>query len=121
MDLISCDRRCPDLGWRDGTTCSRSSLSRILRPLRPQVLGGSQAQEMKRVNVLVLGAGPSGSTAALRLAAEGAEVMLVDKAIFPRDKPCGGGLAVRAVRELPVSPDPVVEHVVDRIGFRLFY
>ncbi len=48
-------------------------------------------------------------------------MLLVDKARFPRDKPCGGGLTIRAVRQLPVSPDPVVEHVVDRMGMRLRY
>ncbi len=48
-------------------------------------------------------------------------MLLVDKARFPRDKPCGGGLTMRAVSELPVSPDPVVEHTVDRIGLRLRY
>jgi geranylgeranyl reductase family protein len=51
----------------------------------------------------------------------GKRVLLLDKAKFPRDKPCGGGLTGRAVRQLPVSADPVVEHVVDRMGFRLRY
>ena len=76
---------------------------------------------MKRVDVLVVGAGPAGSSATIRLARDGASVLVVDRAVFPRDKPCGGGLTLRAVRELPVSPDPVVEHVVRRMGFRLFY
>lgn len=76
---------------------------------------------MSRVDVLVIGAGPAGSTAAIRLARNGASVLLVDKAVFPRDKPCGGGLTIRAVRELPVPPDPVVEHAVRSMGFRLFY
>src|SRR4029077_16569641 len=39
----------------------------------------------------------------------------------PGDKACVGGLTIRAVRQLPVSPDPVVEHVVDRMGMRLRY
>jgi geranylgeranyl reductase family protein len=58
---------------------------------------------------------------ALRLARGGARVLLLDKARFPRDKPCGGGLTMRAVRQLPVSPEPVVEHRVDRLGLRLRY
>ena len=53
--------------------------------------------------------GPSGSSAAYRLAREGASVLLADKARFPRDKPCGGGLTMRAVRQLPFSVEPVVE------------
>ena len=76
---------------------------------------------MERFDAIVVGAGPAGSTAAHRLAAGGARVLLVDKARFPRDKPCGGGLTMRAVRELPVSVEPVVEHVVDRMAFRLRY
>jgi geranylgeranyl reductase family protein len=74
---------------------------------------------VERFDVAVIGAGPAGSVTALRLARGGARVLLVDKARFPRDKPCGGGLTLRAVRQLPVDPGPVVEHEVDRMEFRL--
>jgi len=70
---------------------------------------------MERFDVIVVGAGPAGSTTAYRLAREGASVLLVDKARFPRDKPCGGGISSRAMRELPLDPQPVVEHVADRM------
>ncbi len=75
---------------------------------------------VERFDVIVVGAGPAGSTAAYRLARSGAKVLLLDRARFPRDKPCGGGLTHRAVRQLPVSVEPVVEDVVDRfeLGFR---
>jgi geranylgeranyl reductase family protein len=75
---------------------------------------------MKRYDVIVVGAGPAGSTTAYRLARAGARVCLLDRARFPRDKPCGGGLTLRAVRELPFSVEPVVEDRVDTIelGFR---
>jgi geranylgeranyl reductase family protein len=76
---------------------------------------------MQRFDVAVIGAGPAGSATAHRLASAGARVLLLDKARFPRDKPCGGGLTLRAVKELPVDPAPVVEHVVDRMEFRLRY
>ena len=76
---------------------------------------------MSRYDALVVGAGPAGSVTAYRLARAGARVLLVDRARFPRDKPCGGGLTVRAVRELPFSVDEVVEHVVDRFEVRLEY
>jgi len=70
--------------------------------------------------VIVLGAGPAGSTAAYRLASAGARVLLLDKATFPREKPCGGAVSARAMRELPIDPQPVVEHVADRfeLSFR---
>jgi geranylgeranyl reductase family protein len=75
---------------------------------------------MERFDAIVVGAGPAGSTAALRLARGGARVLMLDRERFPRDKPCGGGLTYRAVRQLPVAVDPVVEDVVDRfeLGFR---
>ena len=75
---------------------------------------------MEKFDAIVVGAGPAGSTAAYRLARSGAKVLLLDRARFPRDKPCGGGLTERAVTQLPVSVDPVVEEVVDRfeLGFR---
>ena len=77
---------------------------------------------MARYDAIVVGAGPAGSTAAYRLATDGASVLLLDRARFPRDKPCGGGVTMRALRELPFSIDPVVEHIVTkavlRHGFR---
>lgn len=69
----------------------------------------------------VVGAGPAGSATAIRLASAGAKVVLLDRARFPRDKPCGGGLTGRALRHAPCSLDPVVEHVVDRFRIRLRY
>ena len=76
---------------------------------------------MERYDVLVVGAGPAGSATAIHLARGGARVLLVDKARFPRDKPCGGGLTGRALRAAPCSVDPVVEHVVDTFELRLNY
>jgi geranylgeranyl reductase family protein len=70
---------------------------------------------VEQFDAIVVGAGPAGSTAAYRLAREGARVLLLDKARFPRDKPCGGAISTRAVNELPLDPQPVVEHVVDRM------
>jgi geranylgeranyl reductase family protein len=68
---------------------------------------------MEQFDAIVVGAGPAGSTTAYRLAREGARVLLLDKARFPRDKPCGGGMSVRARRELPFDPQSVVERAID--------
>ncbi len=71
--------------------------------------------------MLVVGAGPAGSAAAMHLARAGARVLLADRAHFPRDKPCGGGLTGRALRHAPCEVAPVVEHVVDRFVLRVGY
>jgi len=51
-------------------------------------------------DVIVVGAGPAGSAAAIHLARAGLAVLLLEKAEFPRDKVCGDGLTPRAVGEL---------------------
>lgn len=51
-------------------------------------------------DVLVVGAGPSGSAAATWAARHGLEVTIIDKEKFPRDKPCGDGLTPRAINEI---------------------
>ncbi len=54
----------------------------------------------QRTDVLVVGAGPAGSAAAAWAARLGADVVLADAAVFPRDKTCGDGLTPRAIDEL---------------------
>jgi geranylgeranyl reductase family protein len=76
---------------------------------------------VERFDAIVIGAGPAGSTAAFRLSRAGARVLLLDRERFPRDKPCGGGLTLRAVRHLPVSVDPVVEDTIHRFELGLRY
>jgi geranylgeranyl reductase family protein len=73
-------------------------------------------------DVVVVGAGPAGAAAAIQLARAGRDVLVVDKATFPRDKICGDGLTTGALRlldELGLDPASVpswqpVEDVVVR-------
>ena len=51
-------------------------------------------------DVIVVGAGPSGATTAYYLAQAGVNVLLLEKARFPREKVCGDGLTPRAVKAL---------------------
>ncbi len=72
---------------------------------------------MPKYDVAIVGAGPSGSTTAYHLAKAGARVILLDRAEFPREKPCGGGVTARAYERAPVDLTPVVEQVVSRVRF----
>jgi flavin-dependent dehydrogenase len=49
-------------------------------------------------DVMIIGAGPAGSMAALHLAAQGHKTLLLDKHRFPRNKTCGDGLIPDAIR-----------------------
>ena len=55
---------------------------------------------MRRLDAVVVGAGPAGSVAALVLARGGARVALVDRRAFPRAKACGDLIGPRRVRLL---------------------
>ncbi|NOZ24831.1 MAG: geranylgeranyl reductase family protein [Nitrospirae bacterium] len=68
-----------------------------------------------RTQVLVVGGGPAGATAARRLAASGIEVVLVERDLCHR-KPCGGGIASSALEELGI-PRKTPLRVVNTIRF----
>lgn len=78
----------------------------------PAARGGVAAfkREDQDADVIVVGAGPAGSAAAYYLARAGLDVLLLEKAAFPREKVCGDGLTPRAVKCLlkmgvPISED----------------
>ncbi|MFM1864636.1 MAG: hypothetical protein RL677_416, partial [Actinomycetota bacterium] len=55
---------------------------------------------MSDADVIVVGAGPSGSTTSYYLAQQGLKVLLLEKTKFPREKVCGDGLTPRSVKQL---------------------
>src|SRR5271165_6557851 len=66
-------------------------------------------------DVVIVGAGPSGSTTAYYLAKQGFNVLLVDKFNFPRDKTCGDGLTPRA---LHILDDMGLLNSLYQVGYR---
>lgn len=72
----------------------------------------------QRFDLVIVGGGPAGSAAAWQAAQTGARVAVLDKAQFPRDKPCGDGLTARAVSYLQKMglAEPVAKfHRVNRV------
>ena len=68
--------------------------------------------------VLVVGAGPAGATAARTLAAAGVSVRILDRASFPRNKPCGGGISLRVLSRFPYLEDAlprIATHTLNRL------
>lgn len=66
---------------------------------------------MNPTNCCIIGAGPAGATAALHLAKAGIPCVLLDKAVFPRDKICGDALSAKVMKEL--------ERIDASLGLRL--
>jgi geranylgeranyl reductase family protein len=56
---------------------------------------------LKEFDVIIVGGGPAGATAARVLGQNGPRVLLIDKSRFPRDKPCGGGISSRLIKRFP--------------------
>lgn len=70
----------------------------------------------------IVGAGPAGSAAAIHLARAGCRVVLLDKAAFPRDKPCAEYLSPAAeplLRDLGVLDEIAAAHPARLRGFRI--
>src|SRR5262245_11429601 len=58
---------------------------------------------METCDVLIVGGGPGGSSCARRLREAGADVVVVDKAVFPRDKVCAGWITPQVVTDLSLD------------------
>ena len=87
----------------------------------PISLTAESAPRAESADVIIVGAGPSGSATAAYLAMAGLDVLLLEKAAFPREKVCGDGLTPRAVRELITLgiPTPEEDGWIKNKGLRI--
>jgi geranylgeranyl reductase family protein len=71
-------------------------------------------------DVLIVGAGPAGSTCARACAAAGLKTGLIDRDAFPRSKPCGGAVSEQALSYLDFTlPSEIAEQ--ECFGARIYY
>jgi geranylgeranyl reductase family protein len=81
----------------------------VTQPVPPAEFAHARAAD-DDADVIVVGAGPGGSSAAYHLARAGLDVLVLEKSTFPREKVCGDGLTPRAVKQLaglgiPLKPE----------------
>ncbi len=72
-------------------------------------------------DLIVIGGGPAGTMAAYHAVQAGLEVLIVDKSNFPRLKPCGGGIATKAMALLPFSIEEILETATGTLNMGLRY
>lgn len=60
---------------------------------------------MEKADALVVGGGPAGSTCAWKLSEAGLDALVLDKAVFPRDKPCAGWVTPQVFVERGIDPE----------------
>jgi geranylgeranyl reductase family protein len=87
----------PDLAPQHGTRSGARVRSR------------TEGRAAETADVIVVGAGPAGSTVGYHLATAGVDVLVLEKATFPREKVCGDGLTPRAVKALTAMGVPLGE------------
>ncbi len=69
--------------------------------------------ETKKFDILIAGAGPAGCSTALFLAEKGYSVAIIDKAVFPREKICGGALSDRAINTILRMPGNIPNEFIN--------
>ncbi len=98
----------PDLTPTNGTGSQRRARSRPAAAITPRP-AAVPATQGGTADVIVVGAGPAGSSVAYYLASAGLDVLMLEKTSFPREKICGDGLTPRAVKALTQMGVPIPE------------
>jgi geranylgeranyl reductase family protein len=94
----------PDLAPQQGTSSGERARRQPSQPTRPR-----QPNVAESADVIVVGAGPAGSSVGYYLASAGLDVLVLEKTNFPREKVCGDGLTPRAVKALTAMGVPIAE------------
>lgn len=91
------------------------------RPVDDTVLarGDPDDRSGEQFDVIVVGGGPAGATAARMLGGTGRRVLLLERESLPRYKPCGGGLGPKTLARLPFPIEDLPHVRLERIEFRL--
>ena len=85
---------------RSGGRVPQNPSNTLASMVRPDSEVDLPEADLLDADLLVIGAGPAGCAAAITAAAAGRDVVVVDRASFPRDKTCGDGLTTEALRTL---------------------
>lgn len=70
-----------------------------------------------RYDVIIIGSGPAGATAAFFLGEAGRKVLVLEKEILPRYKPCGGAISGRVLEQFPFSFEQVIRSKASAISY----
>lgn len=73
----------------------------------------------QKYDVIIVGGGPAGGTAAYFLGQAGRRVLVIEKERLPRYKACGGGISIRMLEQFPFSFEPVIESKAKAISYAL--
>ena len=72
-----------------------------------------------KYDVIIVGGGPAGGTAAYFLGRAGRRVLVLEKETLPRYKACGGGISAHVLEQFPISLEAVMESKVKAISYAL--
>ena len=71
----------------------------------------------RKVDVIIIGGGPAGATAAFFLGQAGRKVLVLEKEFLPRYKTCGGAISAKVLEQFPFSFEPVIQSKVNAISY----